>query len=85
MDEPLPPAITRRVGVNGCISLAAHRYLAARWLAGEVVEVIVDAGLVEIRHRGVLIASHAQRHPPGDEQAVTRQRRARPPRPATSV
>jgi Integrase core domain len=63
-DQPLPPAITRRVGVNGCISLAAHRYLAARWLAGEVVEVIVDAGLVEIRHRGVLIASHAQRHPP---------------------
>jgi hypothetical protein len=50
MDEPLPPAITRRVGVNGCISLAAHRYLVARWLAGEVVEVTVNAGLVEISH-----------------------------------
>jgi len=82
-DEPLPPRITRRVGVNGCISLACHRYLAARWLAGEVVEVAVEAGLVEISHRGVLIASHALRRPVGAAPAVTRRPRVRPPRPAT--
>jgi transposase InsO family protein len=83
IDEPLPPRITRRVGTNGCISLASHSYLAARWLAGEVVEVAVERGLVEISHRGVLIATHAQRHPPRTIQPVTRGPRARPPRPAT--
>jgi hypothetical protein len=83
MDEPLAPPITRRVGANGSIGLACHHYLAARWLAGEVVEVTVRDGLVEISHRGVLIATHAERHPPGVEPPVTRRPRVRPPRAAT--
>jgi Integrase core domain len=83
MDEPLPPAITRRVGGNGCISLACHHYLAARWLAGEVVEVTVDAGLVEISHRGVLVATHARGRPVDAAPAVTQRPQLRRPRPAT--
>jgi transposase InsO family protein len=83
IDAPALPRITRRVATNGCISLGAHRYLAGRWLAGEVVEVVAGDGLVEIHHRGMLIATHAHRHPAGRERATAREPRARAPRPAT--
>jgi hypothetical protein len=33
------------------------------WLAGEAVNVVCDGGLVHLQHRGVLIATHARRHP----------------------
>jgi hypothetical protein len=55
------------------------------WLAGETVEVTVDAGVVSVHHRGVLVATHVQRHRP-DKQAAALQRapRRRPvPRQAT--
>jgi hypothetical protein len=48
--------------------------------AGEPVEVVVAAGLVEIVHAGVLVATHVQRrHPDGvDRQPVTQRRTRRP-------
>jgi hypothetical protein len=56
------PAATRRVGRNGLISFAAAQYRAGVWLAGEDVDVVCDAGLVHLHHRGVLVATHARRH-----------------------
>jgi transposase InsO family protein len=85
--EPEPvvataPRSTRRVGSNGRISLAAFHYHVGRWLAGETVEVSVRDGLVEIHHGGVLIATHARRHPP-DKEPIPRRRPNRR-RPATT-
>ena len=86
--EPARPAgllaITRRVADSGRISLAGVRYLAGRWLVGELVQVALHDGLVEISHGGVLIATHASRHHPGPQPAIRRAPAARPPRPATS-
>lgn len=77
--------VTRRVGKNGRISLATFPYHVGSWLAGETVEVALTAdGLVEISHRGVLVATHAKRHPPEAEpEAWRRQPRSRPVRPPT--
>ena len=77
--------VTRRVGQGGRISLATHKYHVGRWLAGETVEVAIrEDGLIEISHRGVLVASHVRRHPVEAEPAVWRkQPRARPVRPPT--
>lgn len=77
-------AITRRVADSGRISLAGVRYLAGRWLAGELVQVALHDGLVEISHRGVLVATHASRHRPDKQPPIRRAPAARPPRPATS-
>jgi transposase InsO family protein len=94
VDEPSEPVpevvvgerrVTRRVGKGGRISLANHPYHVGRWLAGETVDVVVTSdGLVEISHRGVLVATHAVRHPPEAEpEAWRRQPRARQVRPPT--
>jgi transposase InsO family protein len=61
-DAGLADAPTRRVGANGLISFAAASYRAGRWLAGEDVVVVCDGALVQIHHRGVLVATHARRH-----------------------
>lgn len=89
--EPVPEMtvgehrVTRRVGKGGRISLATFPYHVGRWLAGETVDVVVTRdGLVEISHRGVLVATHAVRHPPEAEpEAWRRQPRARPLKPPT--
>jgi transposase InsO family protein len=60
----LPPA-TRRVGRDGAIRLARHRYPVGRWLAGETVEVVSGDVLVEIFHGKVLVVSHVARHQSG--------------------
>jgi hypothetical protein len=80
-----PRRVTRKVGQGGRISLAGFGYHVGRWLAGETVDVTITVdGLVEISHRGVLVATHARRHPPEAEPQVwRRQPRARPVRPAT--
>lgn len=77
--------VTRKVGQTGRISLANFRYHVGRWLAGETVDVVITTdGLIEISHRGVLVATHARRHPPEAEPQVwRRQPRARPVRPPT--
>jgi transposase InsO family protein len=82
--EPAPampsvPRNTRQVGSNGRISFAAFHYQVGRWLAGETVDVAVRDGLVEIHHDGVLIATHARRHPPEREPAPRRARKRRRP------
>ena len=81
--EPAPPpqapresTATRKVGRSGKISFAAQPYPVGVWLAGETVEVTVDAGLVTISHRGVVVATHAQRHRP-DKQAQALRRKPR--------
>lgn len=76
------PTTTRRVGRNGLISFASASYRARVWLAGEDVTVICDGGLVHLQHRGVLIATHARKHPVEKQQAGLR--RGQRPTPATS-
>jgi transposase InsO family protein len=75
------PVTTRQVGQAGTISFAATRYKAGRWLAGQTVEVVLDGGLVQLFHRGVLIATHARRHAVDKQDAgIARGRRPRPAR-----
>jgi transposase InsO family protein len=73
------PTTTRRVGRNGLISFAGVGYRAGVWLAGEDVNVICDGGLVHLQHRGVLVATHARKHPV-DKQAASVRRGQRPPK-----
>ncbi len=78
------PTATRRVGANGQISFASTRYMAGKWLAGETVELVCEDGLVQIHHRGVLIATHARRHDPAKQDAaVARGKKRRAPKTAT--
>jgi transposase InsO family protein len=77
------PATTRQVNAGGAISFATARYKAGRWLAGQNVEVRCDGGLVELWHRGVLIATHARRHPVEKQNAgLERSRKIAPTRPS---
>jgi len=75
--DPLVPVATRRVGRTGTISFAAAKYKAGVWLAGQDVTVVCDGGLVQLHHRGVLIATHARRHNP-DKQTAGLHRGTRP-------
>jgi hypothetical protein len=73
------PVTTRRVSTSGTISFATGKYKAGMWLAGQSVEVVCDRGLVQLHHRGVLIATHARRHPLDKQLAgAERGRRPRP-------
>ena len=82
MERADEPVTTRRVGQTGKISFASELYPVGVWLAGETVEVSVADGLVSIHHRGVLLATHAQRHQPAKQtKALARkvkQKRQRP-------
>lgn len=80
--EPVEAVTTRRVSAKGTISFASATYKAGAWLAGQTVEVVCDGGLVELRHRGVLIATHARRHPVDKEQAGVQRGRRLPPSPS---
>jgi transposase InsO family protein len=70
---------TRRVSAKGTISFATAMYKAGVWLAGQTVEVVCDGGLVQLHHRGVLIATHARRHPVDKEPAGMQRGRRLPP------
>jgi len=79
---------TRRVAAKGTISFASAHYKVGVWLAGHNVEVVCEGGLVQIHHRGVLIATHARRHDPAKQSAgMTRGVRGKEPqqRPTASV
>ena len=82
-----PPSLdvgaTRRVGKNGNVSFASATYRAGVWLAGEEVTVVCDGGLVHLQHRGVLIATHARRHPLEKQTAGLRRQPKVPPRTPT--
>jgi transposase InsO family protein len=90
--KPLPettagsgPVTTRRVSAKGTIGFATVIYKVGAWLAGQTVEVICEGGLVHIHHRGVLVATHARRHPIDKQTAgVERGRRPRPSRRSVS-
>ena len=56
-----PPGVNRWVDQRGSIGLGGLRYRVGATFAGESVEVVVRAGLVEILHAGVLVATHAER------------------------
>lgn len=58
-----PQVHARRVSPEGRVSFHDHRYQVGAWLAGESVELACAGGLLEVRHRGVLVASHAERRP----------------------
>ena len=72
---------TRRVSAKGTISFAAAQYKAGVWLAGQQVEVACDGGLVQLHHRGVLIATHARRHAMDKQDAGLQRGRRLPPTP----
>ena len=74
---------TRKVSRAGKISFASQPYPVGVWLAGETVEVTVDAGLVTISHRGVVVATHARRHSPAKGTRALRRKPTTPrgPRP----
>ena len=84
----MPPSASRHVDRKGTISFAAAHYKVGVWLAGQDVQVVCEGGLVQIHHRGVLIATHARRHEPAKQQAGM-QRQTRPrevlQRPTASV
>ncbi|HSS11450.1 MAG TPA: IS481 family transposase [Acidimicrobiales bacterium] len=75
------PLTTRRVNTAGTISFATASYKAGRWLAGQTVEVVCERGLVQLLHRGVLIATHARRHPVDKQLAGMARGRRLPPSP----
>lgn len=85
-EPPAEPVTTRRVSRNGTINFATASYKAGKWLAGQTVEIVCDGGLVELHHRGVLIATHARRHPIDKQTAgLERGRKPRPSRPTATA
>jgi transposase InsO family protein len=78
--KELPTGVSRWVNSRGQISLAGFPYAVGATFAGEPVEAVVVGGLVQILHRGVLVATHAQRMRPDQADRAARiptQRRAR--------
>jgi|SRR5450830_757325 hypothetical protein len=68
---------TNGVRAGGRVSFEGASYHVGLWLAGEAVELVCRDGLLEVTHRGVLIACHARQHVP----KATAPRLVRPPRP----
>jgi transposase InsO family protein len=74
------PVITRRVDPKGRISILKHRYHVGRHLAGRSVRVEAIDGVLHVSHEGVLIATHARRHLPEDDDRMDRRAKASRPR-----
>jgi hypothetical protein len=81
---PRPAGVNRWVDQSGLISLGGHHYRVGPVFAGEPVEVIVQRGLVEILHAGVLVATHAERRNENGTLVKPSTLRAPKSRPATS-
>ncbi len=82
-EVPATPTATRKVDRSGNIGFASAKYRVGRWLAGEEVTVVCEGGLVQLHHRGVLVATHARRHNPEKQKAgLERLVRRVPPRPS---
>jgi transposase InsO family protein len=80
-DAPLPRSQLRRVSREGRVSFEDRRYQVGAWLAGETVEVTACDGLLEVAHRGVLVASHVRRRNPKVIAAAPPPQAPRPPVP----
>lgn len=76
----LKPRLIRRVHANGKVSLLNFKYHVGRYLAGQSVELVGRDGLIEIFSEGVLVATHARRHPPEQDDIVARHALAASPR-----
>jgi transposase InsO family protein len=79
-----PAGVSRWVNAHGKISLAGFSYRVGPSYAGEPVEVVAAAGLIDIMHRGVLVATHAQRLRADQADRVPRAPVARRARDATA-
>jgi transposase InsO family protein len=88
-DEPEAAVVeavtTRRVNAKGTISFAAATYKAGVWLAGQEVVVVCEGGLVQLHHRGVLVATHARRHAVDKQDAGLARGRRLPPAPKSAT
>ena len=75
------------VSIQVVSSLRGGQLKAGVWLAGQTVEVVCEGGLVQLHHRGVLIATHAHRHALDKQQAGMQRGRRLPaaPRSATAA
>jgi transposase InsO family protein len=82
--SPRPPGVSRWVDQRGSIGLGSFRYRVGPTFAGESVEVVVQGGLVEILHQGVLVATHAERRRVGSKTTATKAPRVGRARPASS-
>ena len=80
--EPPRSAVGRRVDSKGRISILKHRYHVGVYLAGQRVSVEALDGLLHVSHDGALVATHARRHLPEDDDRMDRRLKAtRPQRP----
>jgi transposase InsO family protein len=70
--QVVAPRLIRRVLVDGKVSLLNFKYHVGRYLAGQSVELVNRDGLIEVFHDSVLVATHARRHRPEDEERVQR-------------
>jgi transposase InsO family protein len=81
---PRPGGVTRWVDQRGVISLGAQRYRVGPTYVGESVEVVVQNGIVEILHAGVVVATHAERRRPKETTGTRLARQRGGPRVASS-
>jgi transposase InsO family protein len=80
---PRPPGVNRWVDQRGKVRLGGFSYHVGPVFAGEPVDVVVQGGLVEILHAGVLVATHAERRKDPGTSRPRRVPMTRPPRVAT--
>lgn len=59
-----PAGVQRWVSAAGQVSVVGFSYRVGRPFAGQAVEVVVQKSLVQVFHRGVLVATHAERRKP---------------------
>jgi Integrase core domain/Mu transposase, C-terminal domain len=64
-------SLARVVDEKGRVAVLRFRYHVGRAFSGETVQVSSDNGLVHVHHHGVLIATHARRHLPEDDEKFT--------------
>jgi transposase InsO family protein len=83
--SPRPPGVSRWVDQKGSIGLNSFRYRVGPTFAGESVEVVVQGGLVEILHQGVLVATHAERRREGGKATTKAPRAGRPRRSSSGL
>jgi hypothetical protein len=79
-----PAGVSRWVNAAGKISLAGFSYAVGATYAGEPVEVVVESGLVDVLHAGVVVATHAQRLRADQAGRAPRMRVSRRARDATA-
>ena len=70
-DALLRKRLARTVDDKGRVLILCYRYHVGRVYVGESVLISLDNGLLNVRHRGVLIATHARRHLPEDDVKFT--------------